>query len=1543
MIRTESIREPHISGMMLTSSAKIVFLLLIFFSQQCLTYSAFSTDGNYKSAFHKYQELGIDAVQRNDFDSAIAHLRSALSEDPSSNFIQQLLGSVCFQVGQQDDAFKYLKQAYDGGGYDQAHIVANYIEVLRGLGRLEEARNAGRAALVNNRVKKDAQVATLYNNLALVESELGNYTATAQVLRELVQLDPSNFDAWKQLGEVLLDKVSPIQASEVLTQAVQLFPNNHQIHFLLGVSLHHQEKLNEAITAYFRANELNSSFMPTIANIAAALQSLGRAQDAMKYYEIAIPALPNDAGLINNYGALLGTMGKKEEEVVWLKRALAIDPLLEPALVNLGGHYQDDGLLEEARHYFSQAIPVTPNPGLLQMRMLMLLSPVHSSWESMVEERIMFESNLEKIKLLPREHVTDGKHALDTTLDRIHFYVQYHGINDRSVQEKVSQSYDYFVDDINQMSDRCTSSGPGGSGSISSLQSHMGSGLPLMSSSSSSSSRSSSREGSEGSASSSSNSYQSKARIGFLSKFFGLFEPHGLLLDGVMKYLPREHFRVIVLPVARTDTKPLSPTVKSASDEVHEVSLTYQHALYMIKSLNLDVLVFADTMSEPMTHFLARNRLAPIQMAFWGNPITSGSVHIDYFVSADVMEHPYRTRLSSEQDPYSEQVVLLNGQGIWYERPLGVDLELQRAGMSQHFARSRNFTRAEFGFEDKWFIFLLPQSVFKIHPLYDEVLAEILSQNPTAHLVVTGGRQKTWTKVYLHRLQGAMNAKDRACTGSGGTNNSNCNTIQNRLHLLERVSSEKFGGLLEIADAVLHPFPFDGSKTSADALQAHKPLVTLPSDMLKGRMGAAFMRTMNIPELVATDTSDYIRIATRLCQSREFYNLMKQTIAERVHLIWEDMEYPYEWVIMLGNILGYKTKDFTFEHFLSFTGDRNVADEMAKHEERVKNRHLFARLWGRDRGGQLPAAAVVVTTEVAATASLSWVEDKPEPWLLDDRGYPHQQQHFVDAATRSPIFTNWQRDSSSSSSSSLRSGKVINDLYTAKGEGAVENKSMVDRSLTTDATVSSTTTTDNNSNNNTITTGTTGNSAKSAELDTDNYSDAVQTILAQFREKLRVGQYDAAHLLSLDPILLPFADALQKDPLFLVEKGAAHYFRGDYVEAWTTCHRAAELVPRSSLPYACAGVAGMYIQGVEEHTVSDLRTALRNMELLERLRDRERTSSYSPTNSNSIHNKTMTNDEHKHDDDDDAPFSTLEMKMLRSVFFVTREVVELNLIASYRNFNLFDECLEFTRSLYDLPAMHEGGAHALMFAAVNWTSPGYETRLLAVQNKRGWPSFSSSPNKSIYKDGRRRTLLQEVAKLQNGGTHLLNSAIECLNRKPDGRELSEMALADIIDVVSDTQQAYAAASTLLSPAIATATAPAPAPATAPTNGDASFSSSSKNTRDEEIVLVTQYFIPESSASPSNPRNMHGIDAVLTRNLANPVISHIYLLNEKEYDFSSFPNSKKIRQYSVGERLSFDAVFKFANDHLKGKTVILGAYCIFCALFGYTELCRRTYL
>lgn len=108
-----------------------------------------------------------------------------------------------------------------------------------------------------------------------------------------------------------------------------------------------------------------------------------------------------------------------------------------------------------------------------------------------------------------------------------------------------------------------------------------------------------------------------------------------------------------------------------------------------------------------------------------------------------------------------------------------------------------------------------------------QVFAEILYKtSPHGHLVVTGGRRPIWTKIYRDRLIESF--KGYTYIDEHGI----LQPLSNRLHVLERVSSERFLAIIKLADVVLHPFPFDGSRTSADSLIAGVPYVTLPTGKL---------------------------------------------------------------------------------------------------------------------------------------------------------------------------------------------------------------------------------------------------------------------------------------------------------------------------------------------------------------------------------------------------------------------------------------------------------------------------------------------------------------------------------------------------------------------------------------------------------------------------------------------------------------------------------------------------------------------------------------
>jgi hypothetical protein len=298
--------------------------------------------------------------------------------------------------------------------------------------------------------------------------------------------------------------------------------------------------------------------------------------------------------------------------MVWLAKALEINPFLQPALINMAGYYQDDGYLAEARSCIDRAAseetlartaPHGWSPAaILRLRRALMLSPVSESWPMMWRERAGIVAALDVLlddvaAAMAREGDAYQRAEVGTSLDRIHFYISYHGLNDRYLQERIMEAYravillEYISPQVGSLANADL------------MRRVVGSDLQNMGHTADST-----NVGRVGGLDASTFTFQQlllllqqqqqqspvaplqsinpppatlrfkKTKVGFVSKFFGIFEPHGMLLDGVMRYLPRHYFEVVALPVARSDSKPVSPSVQEACGAVIPVSLSFGHA-----------------------------------------------------------------------------------------------------------------------------------------------------------------------------------------------------------------------------------------------------------------------------------------------------------------------------------------------------------------------------------------------------------------------------------------------------------------------------------------------------------------------------------------------------------------------------------------------------------------------------------------------------------------------------------------------------------------------------------------------------------------------------------------------------------------------------------------------------------------------------------------------------------------------------------------------------------------------------------------------------
>jgi predicted O-linked N-acetylglucosamine transferase (SPINDLY family) len=82
-------------------------------------------------------------------------------------------------------------------------------------------------------------------------------------------------------------------------------------------------------------------------------------------------------------------------------------------------------------------------------------------------------------------------------------------------------------------------------------------------------------------------------------------------------------------------------------------------------------------------------------------------------------------------------------------------------------------------------------------------------------------------------------------------------------------------------DIALDTVPYNGGTTSLQALWMGAPLVTQRGGSYVSRMGASFMRAAALPEWVAKDDAEYVKIAARMAKDRKALLKLKQGLRER--------------------------------------------------------------------------------------------------------------------------------------------------------------------------------------------------------------------------------------------------------------------------------------------------------------------------------------------------------------------------------------------------------------------------------------------------------------------------------------------------------------------------------------------------------------------------------------------------------------------------------------------------------------------------------------
>jgi len=702
---------------------------------------------------------------------------------------------------------------------------------------------------------------------ALQHHQRGELGAAEAIYRQVLERDGRHSDALHLLGVIAYQTGHAAQAEQLIRRAIAAAAAPVAMYYnSLGLALQGLERAADAVDSFRQAHRIDPSLAEIAVNLANALRGTGqlkeaetlcrqaltlhpaspelqyalgmalrqqgRSDEARNTLQQALALKPDAADMHNSLGLLYQELGQHAQALNHLQRAVALQPGFAEAHNNLGNSLSELGRLAEAVRCYQQALAIRPG-----------LADTHANLGNACQEMGRPEDAIAAYQEAFRLEGHAGARIRSMTVlpvipastAEIHEY-----------RQRLDRGLDALLAEHLALADPLREIGRANfflayhGQNNRTLQSKFArlylQACPSLSWIAPHCAEHRRHEG--------------PLRVGFISKFMHNHSI-GKTTRGLIAELSREQFEVHALFVPPLVTDDVSTFIRAHADRSVELLPTLEGARQQIAALELDVLFYQDIGMEPFTYFLAFSRLAPVQCVSFGHPDTTGIPTMDHWVSSDLFEPP------EAPEHYSEKLALLRNLGTlaYYYRPALPD-PLQ--------------PRAAFDLPEDAHLYLCPQTLFKFHPDFDQLLANILRADPHGLVVLVESKIPQWVKLLRERM--ARHAPDVAA----------------RLRFAPSLPGKDFLNLIAVCDVMLDTIHFNGMNTSLEAFAVGTPVVTLPKVFQRGRHTLGMYTRMGLRECVAGSEEEYVRIAVRLATDSDFNRRVRQAILANSHVLFED-------------------------------------------------------------------------------------------------------------------------------------------------------------------------------------------------------------------------------------------------------------------------------------------------------------------------------------------------------------------------------------------------------------------------------------------------------------------------------------------------------------------------------------------------------------------------------------------------------------------------------------------------------------------------------
>ncbi|HRI91708.1 MAG TPA: tetratricopeptide repeat protein [Accumulibacter sp.] len=700
-------------------------------------------------------------------------LHLLVRQSPQSGFLWGLLGASLQAQGK--DGVPALQRATTlaPGDFDaQTALGRAFIE--RGLFDAA-ATSFERAALIQPG-NAGAQFA-LGDSLRLS----GRFAEAEACLRGVLRSAPDSAELLVCLADTLGELGRLDEAEAFSRRAAQRAPEYPAAHFCLGNILCKSGRLEEAGNCFAAALQRAPDYVPALDNLGNVLQELGSLVKAEECYRRALQLAPGYVNACTNLARLLVDQTRFAEAERCYRDALKAQPANAEILERLGGVLVELGRAKEAESCYLQALDAQPDRATTRLALATAALPVivHTSAEAAAVPNA-FAAAL--ATLSDWLHADPGRQirAADLAGAQQPFFLAYRDGN--------------HVDLLSRYGDLVAEC------------------LPP-------------RERAP-------RPHRDRTRLLVVSHHVRRHSVWDIVLRGLLLHLDRTRFEVLIyhLGNAEDEETAFARTQVDGWRDRHTIG----EASGWLAAAGQDcpdVIFYPEIGMSSIAYFLAAHRLAPLQVASWGHPITTGLASIDLFLSGDLLEP------ANADAHYRERLIRLPGTGCCTASlPIAAE-PIPEVEAALHGLDGRRF--------------LIAQRSIKLDPVDDDLYAQIAVAAGSSVFILLRDPVCPWaTDQVMARLESVFRKRGIDPT--------------RHLLLIPWLSPGKFLALLDLCDVFLDCPAFSGYTTAWQALHRGLPIVTREGRHMRQRLASGLLRKAGLADNIASSTDDYIRIATRL-------------------------------------------------------------------------------------------------------------------------------------------------------------------------------------------------------------------------------------------------------------------------------------------------------------------------------------------------------------------------------------------------------------------------------------------------------------------------------------------------------------------------------------------------------------------------------------------------------------------------------------------------------------------------------------------------------